>query len=689
MECRVCGITSPLFAPEPISWAELVSSARSCMRCDTLVRGCRGWLNLRGWSETTPNAIRYSSNTMSDIKEITLYLSHPNETIITEQAPAVEALPDNSVIPSTFSQGNRKAQLRNKHDGIYYLGIHSQVVSSSTFPLRRRTTGFTGSSNALQLAKEWIQHCTKNHEECDGDNVRRLPTRIIDVGPCEPDGPLKLVESLGRSGQYVALSHCWGNVQPYTTTRANLVSHMQYISSSQLTKTFKEAVEVTRALGMRYLWIDSLCIIQGDPADWAKEASRMSQVYRNAYVTIAATASSSGNEGLYRPFYEYNFRGYLDSNEPCEYLIAEHIAHMSSGPSMQAMVPEDSDFNEKLVTLPLTSRGWILQERLLSPRMLHFGSHELALECTTATECECGIYTMTEGSRNLTEIKSYIHAPATFRNSETGSITFGTLWQDLVQMYSHLNLTKSSDKLVACGGLARSLQPLDDRYLAGLWESCLLEQLHWTVDKESRTRPVWRAPSWSWASVDDPVSFLTQVHFCEIETLHAAEVISCTTIPKASDNYGQIASGSLRLRGYCKPVKRLRTSLMTERDIDHEWLQFPCGSTFPYCQDCIIPTTRSTPTSFTTARGLERTGWIEEDQEGLLCLLLGKYDRDGDFLTTGLVLRCLYPGRGIYERIGFLYGWWDTYQSREDQCSDEAFDDSVFFPAERQMVEIV
>jgi hypothetical protein len=191
--------------------------------------------------------------------------------------------------------------------------------------------------------------------------------------------------------------------------------------------------------------------------------------------------------------------------------------------------------------------------------MLHFGAQELPFECATEIQCECGLFEASnEMLDGIMETKSYFHASETLRNFKSGSATLGVIWQDLVQMYSSLNLIKSSDKLVACGGLAKISQRPNDRYIAGLWESCLLQHLQWYVSKETRARPAWRAPSWSWVSVGEPVRIAKGDNVAEQDPHHSVEVIACTTASKANDEYGQIASGSIRLRGYCTPVTTLR-----------------------------------------------------------------------------------------------------------------------------------
>jgi hypothetical protein len=122
-----------------------------------------------------------------------------------------------------------------------------------------------------------------------------LPTRLIDV---TPTNPTLHITRHGEPGHYAALSHCWGGPQQGQTTRATLKAWTGGIPISDLPQTILDAVIVTRKLGLHFLWVDSLCIIQDDPEDQGMEISRMSQIYRQAYVTIVAASATNCNEGF-------------------------------------------------------------------------------------------------------------------------------------------------------------------------------------------------------------------------------------------------------------------------------------------------------------------------------------------------------------------------------------------------------
>lgn len=197
-----------------------------------------------------------------------------------------------------------------------------------------------------------------------------MPTRVIDVGK----DMLRLVET-GEDvrGEYVALSHCWGNLEKqerfctYTNNIKRLKAGFSYRS---LPKTFRDAITVTRALGIPYLWIDSLCIIQEDEKDWEEEAGKMEEIFSSSYCTIAADSAAS------------SLAGFLNERLPRVCVSIE----TPRGPLYlaEAIDSFDADVENGI----LNSRGWVLQERVLSRRTIHFTSTQVYWECGDGIHCE-------------------------------------------------------------------------------------------------------------------------------------------------------------------------------------------------------------------------------------------------------------------------------------------------------------
>lgn len=163
----------------------------------------------------------------------------------------------------------------------------------------------TGSEATFKLARRWLEECTSSshtHTSCPRPVETKLPTRILDVGP--PDGsseqPVQLRVTDGERGTYIALTHCWGHTLPLTTTKKTFEERLISIPLPTLPQTFQDAVVIARRMGVRYLWIDSLCIIQDSPVDWETESARMGDYFSNCLFAIAATDASDSTQGCFR-----------------------------------------------------------------------------------------------------------------------------------------------------------------------------------------------------------------------------------------------------------------------------------------------------------------------------------------------------------------------------------------------------
>lgn len=251
-----------------------------------------------------------------------------------------------------------------------------------------------------------------------------------------------------------------------------------------LPSTFQDAVSLTRSLKMRYLWIDSLCIIQDDRQDWRIESSRMCDMYSNAYLTIAAAAASDDSQGFLR-----QRRSKLACLEPI-YPNQEAIRFF--------LQPDKANnyYYMDACDGPLHSRAWTLQERLLSRRVLGFASNQMYWECRGhKLRKESGYRSIPPG---------YLALLQPFKGNED----LMGLWHRLVEEYSERSLTDPQDKLVALEGLVERFAATSaDTFVAGLWKRHFLDDLLWRPypGGSYSHSPVYRAPSWSWASIDGPV----------------------------------------------------------------------------------------------------------------------------------------------------------------------------------------
>jgi len=404
--------------------------------------------------------------------------------------------------------------------------------------------------------------------------------------------------------------------------------------------------------------IDSLCIVQDDHDDWAHEASKMSTVYHNAFVTISATASRSGEEGLFRSYTEYEVELRSGRIKAATLIFCEKRSHMDefSDPLSSAR-PSDK--------FPLNKRAWGLQERLLSTRVLHYTYSELAFECMRGYECECS--GVTDMAWN-----SFTQAPKTSMRTDLPLPEYREVWKTIVSQYSHRQLTYSGDKLVAIAGLAKRFAKPDDRYIAGLWRSNLREQLQWRATRprlrsKLAPRPTWRAPSWSWAAVDTSIEYMdsgahdSSYMGSESETSFA-KILDCYVEPKATDLYGELRSGMLRLLGRCTPVVWGKAhSKGSGRDRDY--------ITFPNRSDRLVRWDTSDVSAHAPGTPLE--------DSDLTCIFFSV----SSSYRTALVLRRLESGKDVFVRVGM------TWEGCGLNITAENIDN--LFPSEKSVVEII
>lgn len=332
---------------------------------------------------------------------------------------------------------------------------------------------------------------------------RSLPGRLIDVGEHpSPTDDIRLVEtaSIKPSGalnpgspaiKYIALSHRWSTSNHFTTETASLERRMARIPLESLPATYRDTVVVARKLAVRYAWIDALCIVQDDANDWLEQSAIMGNIYVNAICTVAAHSATDDTKGFLEPS--------LSTDNTV--LLGVHSAHnRGEGVDVVLACPVRRPERE-IGNSPLSRRGWIVQERLLSPRVIHFVPNGIYLEYLST------VYLLTnEGPKACAE---WTPSRPDLLSLNPFMIQTPSLWFNIVEMYSECNLSFKQDKLVAIAGLAKII---NDRsqvpYYAGLWADNILSGLLWLAKCPMLTHPgVHRAPSWSWASLDGPIQW--------------------------------------------------------------------------------------------------------------------------------------------------------------------------------------
>ncbi|KAM0297128.1 hypothetical protein ACHAPM_009997 [Fusarium culmorum] len=344
-----------------------------------------------------------------------------------------------------------------------------------------------------ELIKTWMSECD-DHEICKTSlpSTRNapLPTRVLDLTGSKDlpeDGNdiiIKLRETnKDETGLYNALSYCWGRDTKlhFKTTHETMEAHKEGIDFFSLPLVHREAILTTLYLGIRYIWIDSLCIIQDSREDWQTESAMMGSVYSNAHLTIAATSSSSPDEGLHWPF-----QGAETVDIHGEVTSIRFETHLSIDKSSE----------------PLNARGWTLQEAVLPSRLICFGKEQWLWKCPSRYATEDGLI---DGPRYIDN--GLPQWPALVHEGPGGDgRNYLRHWYHVIINYSKRDLTYQTDKSNAIAGLVEMFKKQTAyTYLAGLWQEDLAVGLLWEATTKGVIRDDQEVPSWSWLSVKGPI----------------------------------------------------------------------------------------------------------------------------------------------------------------------------------------
>jgi hypothetical protein len=352
-----------------------------------------------------------------------------------------------------------------------------------------------------------------------------------------------LIESKAeKPDKYVALSHCWGSKKiDCCTTESFVLEAKGFIEYTKLTKTFMDAITITREIGINYLWIDSICIIQDSADDWASESSKMADVYQNAYLTIAASASADSSGGCFSSttsdlaLYSQTTQGPL--------LLGARMC------DDKGILQERSEIQHRF---PLFTRGWVYQERLLSRRIVFYNYGELSFQCLEGSFCECENISIpphakmsnAHGMIVQMAIRRQIAGISTSQKDTPDYWkTWESMWESMVTTYMSLNLTNQRDVLPAISGCAKVIADVTgDQYHAGLWGRDFAKTLLWynsSTKKDKKSRPQSTTPTWSWASLSPAQSVL----FLDVKPILMDSSMKVKCKPKGANPFGEISAG--------------------------------------------------------------------------------------------------------------------------------------------------
>jgi hypothetical protein len=434
------------------------------------------------------------------------------------------------------------------------------------------------SKKSFGIASCWLKNCLESHSSCrPPTEFQKPPRRLIHVGN-KTQNPF-LVETFPdlQHVEWLSLSYCWGGQPSEKLTNDTMNELKNGKPLTAFDATIQDAVLVTRALGISYIWIDALCILQ-DGKEWSEEASKMNEIYGGSTVTLVIASSDSVKNGFLRER-DLNYIPVAYSTDPAE----DHRAKLFLSPEW--------DDSEREYNWPWSKRGWTMQEGLLPNRLLHYTASQMIWKCCEEQRFERGVTERVEdrisetltysdyhdiafGSEFLWQLPAFLkfkrfknHLPISLDYPLMSHSDTFRLWYDLVEDYTQRRFTKISDRLVAISGLARIYGDMirNPTYVAGLWKEDLIRGLLWHVegatlvplvpecpaDNISTFRKAF--PSWSWASVGYEVVKNDLKTNNSLRALSEVENIQIDLVDQR-DPFGAVESGSVTITG---PLRRL------------------------------------------------------------------------------------------------------------------------------------
>lgn len=414
----------------------------------------------------------------------------------------------------------------------------------------------------IALINHWRQRCEKSHRSCRKTSLHQLlPSRYLEIiDPSDKKSGVRLVENQDKKrGTYACLSYCWGDdasTQAGQTTHGNLASQLQGLSMSMLPNTVADTIWLCYKLGIRFLWVDRLCILQDDLNDWSKEASRMCEVYSRSALTISVPICQESSESFLAKrrlgFRDENFvaTSYMDKDSTKQgVFLCTRLPRDLEGPWF--LERDWHGISSHLIkdNSRWLQRCWTFQEWMLPPRVLHIDS-------ITLWDC-------LDGHANEMFRRQMI-VPELSRNPEE----FGkdSSWSSIVQEYSGRRITHEKDKLPALAGLAmRYAQATGNHYLAGLWHEdlpfCLLWSRGTTRGRSGSTWPKRKPlPSWSWVSSDGEIRYSIR----KMRSIEQASILSAFCQYNPPDSFSEVERAWIDIEG--------RVSIVTaQRQFKAQW----------------------------------------------------------------------------------------------------------------------
>lgn len=468
---------------------------------------------------------------------------------------------------------------------------HKLLRTMRFYPARKLSLGpefldptvLTSSANSaasLSVARSWYQQCL-SHTTCRNwkQETRVLPTRLIQI--CRPDSNSPVLSArihetkyLPTSTPYATLSHCWGKGVIFRLLKENLKDLSVSIPISQLPKVFQDAIHVSYEVGISYLWIDSLCIIQDSKEDWTHEAKRMGDVYLHGEFNISATGYGDGLSGL---FSERKALTRVNLPLCADFVhIDEDLKKRTAYRGIFIRVNQD-DFFEQIIASPLFERAWVAQERVLSPAIIHYTPSQIWWECNQGISSEA-----ITGSPYVDGELLWYKAEDTGRcrirslSTQSKREEVYAFWNNFLFSYSHCVMTFNRDRFPAVAGIARILNELiDDDFVAGFWSGDLIRSLLLSrLPLRASIQNEQLAPSWSWASSTAGIDRIPDetVDLSQLTLLDGVRIIRILSdIPGFKSDLESASFEKSGVRGLV--IKGVLRRLPTDSDPTPSWIK--------------------------------------------------------------------------------------------------------------------
>lgn len=479
-----------------------------------------------------------------------------------------------------------------------------------------------------QRGRTWTRQCLESHTLCSSysESAAWYPGRLIYIEGRKSEElfRLRLVErtNLPKTGRYTTLSHRWSDRDFFRLTSVSQELMKSGFVSSCLPATFQDAVTATYYLGFCYVWIDSLCILQDSKKDWLDQSAEMHQVYTNSVCTLAATSAADCTARMF---------------SQCENgaIVANQVNLRTWARRSKIGLYDERLWNLSVDQSPLTGRGWVFQERMLSPATIHFTEHQMLWDCRELRASENWPMGIPDQRKTGDSLSSLLWKQLLLTKPGVEATQKGLEWHVIVQEYSEMQLTVPSDRLLALSGVANAFatawRRVPEEYVAGMWRSTLSKDLFWARaankwnvhKKAARPAGCYLAPTFSWASVTTSVSsydYSTTPKFSvkDIHLQHANH-----------DPFGKLEAGFVTIRG-----------VVLSFELEH-------GKSGWKTQDVVV----SSKTKIRACVSMDESG--ERSQELLYCVHgIDNRDSWGQVSSFILLEHVRAQGIGTFRRVG-------------------------------------